>query len=87
MSEKNTIHELSDMIGMIVQVHFETEEESVYDTIKCKIRDYHISDWNFHDKWMEPISLTFSVDPLEELPSYIDPYELGEVTLDRIIKA
>jgi hypothetical protein len=33
---------------------------------------------------MEPVYLIFQVEPLEELPSHIDPEELADISLDRI---
>ena len=75
---------LDKLIGLKVNARIEIDEDNVQYIIG-KVRSVDINDYYFYDKG-EPIFITVSIDPLEELNDNIDPETLAEIPLDYITK-
>lgn len=75
---------LDKLIGQKVNARIEIDEDDVQYIIG-KVRSVDINDYYFYDKG-EPIYITVSIDPLEELNNNIDPESLVNIPLNCITK-
>lgn len=75
---------LDKLIGQIVNARIEIDEDDVQ-YILGEILSVDINDHYFYDKG-EPIYITVSINPLEELDTNIDSETLAAIPLDCITK-
>jgi len=75
---------LSKLINQEVVAEIENEDKVFY--IKGTVISVDINDFYFYDK-NEPIYITVSINPTEEVPEEIDMEELAEIPLANIRKA
>lgn len=75
---------LDKLIGQKVNACIEIDEGDIQ-CIVGKVLCVDINDYYFYDKG-EPIHITVSIDPLEELDDKIDPETLGTIPLNCITK-
>lgn len=75
---------LEKLIGQKVYARIEVEGNEFQDVLG-EVYSIDINDYYFYDK-REPIYITVSINPLEELDENIDTETLASIPLDHIIK-
>jgi len=75
---------LNNLVNQKVVVEIEGEEETSF--IEGTVLSVDVNDFYFHEKG-EPIYITVSVNPNEDLPEGVDMEEFHDIPLSNVRKA